>query len=150
MCRASFSKSSILVLGLTSIFVTANIARAQDLSGDDLRQLGRQQFSEGKLIAAERSFRLALSRFESNDTGAADSCFPPESHPLRTCNDRIVVTLGDFSALLNSQGRYSESEQLVKRALDMLKKQSSLNQTSTPILQGNLATIYQLTGRFKL
>src|SRR5262249_34555906 len=91
-------------------------------------------FLGNNLPEAERFLRLALQEYEASNI----------------VNDGFVETLGDLSSIATRQQRYSESERLLTRALDVLKSYSYLNQRRMPVLFGNLATVYQLTGRFKL
>src|SRR5262245_7958595 len=122
----------LLYLILVSAMMSS--AEAKDLTGDEWSQRARQAFLGNNLPEAERFLRLALQEYEASNI----------------VNDGFVETLGDLSSIATRQQRYSESERLLTRALDVLKSYSYLNQRRMPVLFGNLATVYQLTGRFKL
>src|SRR5262249_35392754 len=58
--------------------------------------------------------------------------------------------LGDLASDLMSQERFPEAEQLLQRAISILKSHPAFDQRSLPILLGDLGTVYQVSRRNQL
>ncbi len=125
MSRTFLRCTIVLFCFVSPVLATARAA-AQDLNAAELRQLGRVAFDQGNFTGAERLLRLSLEKSEA------------------------VETLADLSSVLMSQERFSEAEQVLNRAIAIQKTRGPESQRQTPILLGNLGTLYQMTGKTNL
>src|SRR6187200_3061804 len=89
---------------LLLILQSATTAWATDKGSSSLLSAGRRAFSEGNYKLAEDFIRQAAAAVD----------------PAKTSETDQALILGDLASVLQSQGKYDESEALFDRAVSIL------------------------------
>jgi len=119
------------VLVLTATLIAPLPAAAKDPSGEDLRQLARVTFYQGRHSEAESYLRQSLADFEARGESGAI----------------VAVTRADLGWVLATKGNFREAERLISSSLKALQKNSAENCQHTAIILNHLGTLYQHMGK---
>ena len=119
------------VILTTLLFPVAVMAGQSDDLAAKLRKDARRSFTEGRYKQTEDYLRQAAAEAELAKTSGPD----------------LALILGDLANVLLTTKKYDEAEDLLNRAIVILKSGSSDDRRLLPILLGNLGKLYQQTGR---
>src|SRR5262245_54456722 len=133
MSERRFEGLSSYLLSSVFILLLASPAFAEDVAPRTLLSEGRQAFRRGDYIQAEGYLRGAM--YEARQAGAPD--------------EKITLVTRELGLVLLAQGRYSEAEQLLNRAVVGIQSNAAVNQQYLPIILANLGRLYQETEQLK-
>jgi len=111
----------------------ATTAWATDKGPTSLLSAGRRAFAEGNYKQAEEFIRQAAA----------------EADIARASETDQVLILSDLASVLQSEGKFEESEPLFDRAVALLRSRSSDDKRRLPIILGNLGKLYMQMGRME-
>ena len=120
-----------LLITAGAILLVPQLAAGQDPSVEDLRQLARVTFYEGRFSEAESYLRKSLADFEARGERSAI----------------VAVTRADLGWVLVAKGNFREAERLMNSSLKALQKNNAENCEHTAIIVNQLGTLYQKMGK---
>jgi tetratricopeptide (TPR) repeat protein len=124
-------RAPINVILAILIFQVAAFAAQSEVLTHSLLKAARRAFADGQYKQTEDYLRQAAA----------------ESELVRTSDSDRALILGDLANVLLTTGKFDEAEDLLNRAIAILKSSNNEDRRLLPILLGNLGKLYHQTGR---
>src|SRR5437879_6810669 len=117
------------------VFLAGTSAAAALLPAGDWKELsdrGTEAYHRGAYQEAEKFYADALS--QATNCGDRD--------------DRVAASLSGLATAYRAEGKYSQSEKLYQRAIELRETNFGRAHPETAVLLNNLGSLYQIQGRY--